>query len=55
MVKELADYKIQLSEGNKENDYKNFLLEELTELNLDEFDLEDIQNQLSRQENAKPL
>ena len=55
MVKELADYKIQLSEGNKENDYKNFLLEELTELNLDEFDLEDIQNQLSRQENAETI
>jgi len=55
LVKELADYKIQLSEGNKENDYKNFLLEELTELNLDEFDLEDIQNQLSRQENAETI
>ena len=55
LVKELADHKIQLSEGNKENDYKNFLLEELTELNLDEFDLEDIQNQLSRQENAETI
>ena len=55
LVKELADYKIQLSEGNKENDYKNFLLEELTELNLDEFDLGDIQNQLSRQENAETI
>ena len=55
LVKELADFKIQLSEGNKENDYKNFLLEELTELNLDEFDLEDIQNQLSRQENAETI
>ena len=55
LVKELADYKIQLSEGNKENDYKNFLLEELTELNLDEIDLEDIQNQLSRQENAETI
>ena len=55
LVKELADYKIQLSEGNKENDFKNFLLEELTELNLDEFDLEDIQNQLSRQENAETI
>ncbi len=55
LVKELENFKNQLSEGNKENDYKNFLLAELTELNLDEFDLEDIQNQLSRQENAETI
>lgn len=55
LVKELENLKNQLSEGNKESDYKNFLLAELTELNLDEFDLEEIQNQLSRQENAETI
>ena len=55
LTKELENYKIQLSEGNKENDYKNFLLAELTEINLDEFDLEDVQNQLCRQENAETI
>src|SRR5690606_33412642 len=35
LVKELENLKNQLSEGNKESDYKNFLLAELTELNLD--------------------
>ncbi len=55
LVKELENHKNQLSEGNKENDYKTFLLAELTELNLDEINLEDIQNQLSKQENAETI
>lgn len=55
LVKELDEYKKQLSEGNKESDYKGFLLEELLEVNLDEFDLEDVQNQLSKQENAETI
>lgn len=48
----LKKLKIQLSESNKESDYKEFLLNELEELKLDDVDFEDIQNQLSIQENA---
>lgn len=55
LVRELEQYKKQLSEGNKENGYKVFLLEELLEVNLDVFDLEDVQNQLSKQENAETI
>ncbi|ROI07978.1 DNA repair protein RecN [Chryseobacterium sp. H3056] len=53
--KELDIFKNQLAEGNKENDYKTFLLTELNEINLDEFDLEEVQNQLSKQENAEAI
>ena len=53
--KELDIFKNQLAEGNKENDYKTFLLTELNEINLDEFDLEEVQNQLSKQENAETI
>ncbi|MGA9213671.1 DNA repair protein RecN [Kaistella sp.] len=55
LAKELEDHKKKLSEGNKESDYKVFLLEELLEVNLDEFDLEEVQNQLSKQENAETI
>ena len=55
LVKELENYKTQLSEGNKESDYKIFLLEELLEVNLDLFDLEDVQSRLSQQENAETI
>ena len=55
LVKELEHYKTQLSEGNKESDYKIFLLEELLEVNLDLFDLEDFQSRLSQQENAETI
>lgn len=48
----LKKLKTQLSETNKESDYKEFLLNELEELKLDDVDYEDIQNQLSVQENA---
>lgn len=48
----LKKLKTQLSEANKESDYKEFLLNELEELKLDDVDYEDIQNQLSIQENA---
>ncbi|AZA81162.1 DNA repair protein RecN [Chryseobacterium lactis] len=48
----LKKLKTQLSETNKESDYKEFLLNELEELKLDDIDFEDIQNQLSIQENA---
>ena len=52
LEKELEKLKKQLSEGNKESDYKEFLLNELLETNLDETDLEDLQSKLSTQENA---
>lgn len=52
LEKELEKLKKQLSEGNKESDYKEFLLNELLEANLDETDLEDLQSKLSTQENA---
>lgn len=50
--KNLQNLKNQLAEGNKEADYKNFLLSELQEINLDETDFEDLQTKLSTQENA---
>ncbi|WP_353148124.1 AAA family ATPase [Chryseobacterium sp.] len=48
----LKKLQVQLSEVNKESDYKEFLLNELEELKLDDVDHEDVQNQLSIQENA---
>lgn len=48
----LKKLKTQLSESTKESDYKEFLLNELEELKLDDVDFEDVQNQLSIQENA---
>lgn len=50
--KNLQSLKNQLAEGNKEADYKNFLLSELQEINLDETDFDDLQTKLSTQENA---
>lgn len=52
LQKELDKLKEKLSEGNKESDYKLFLLSELQEANLDEMNLEDLQAKLSMQENA---
>lgn len=48
----LKKLKTQLSETTKESDYKEFLLNELEELKLDDVDFEEVQNQLSIQENA---
>ncbi len=48
----LQGYKLKLSEGNKEADYKQFLLNELNESSLDEVDWEDLLNQHKKQENA---
>ncbi len=53
--KELEIQKNQLIEGNKEQDYRSFLLNELEAENLDEVDLEDLQEQLRRQENADAI
>jgi len=49
---QLKKLRTQLSDANKESDYKSFLLNELEELHLDDVDFEDLQNQLSIQENA---
>lgn len=52
---QLKKYKTQLSENNKESDYKSFLLNELEEIELDNIDFEELQNQLSVQENAEMI
>ncbi|KIC62449.1 DNA repair protein RecN [Chryseobacterium taiwanense] len=52
---QLKKLQTQLSENNKESDYKEFLLNELEELKLDDVDYEDLQNQLSIQENAEMI
>ena len=53
--KDIDQLKKTLSESNKESDYKNFLLTELEEANLDQIDFSDLQNQLSIQENAEKI
>ena len=53
--KDIDQLKKILSESNKEFDYKNFLLTELEEANLDQIDFSDLQNQLSIQENADQI
>lgn len=50
--REIEQLKSALAENNKESDYKNFLLSELEEMQLDDLDFEEIQNQLNIQENA---
>jgi len=50
--REIEQLKSALAENNKESDYKNFLLTELEEMQLDDLDFEEIQNQLNTQENA---
>lgn len=52
---QLKKLQTQLSESNKESDYKTFLLNELVDLYLDEVDYDDLQNQLSIQENAEMI
>ncbi|RQP08196.1 MAG: DNA repair protein RecN [Chryseobacterium sp.] len=52
LKQELAKIRVLLAEGNKEADYKNFLLTELTDANLDELDFAEMQSQLAVQENA---
>jgi len=49
---QLKKSQTQLSENTKESDYKQFLLSELEELKMDDVNYEDLQNQLSVQENA---
>lgn len=52
---QLKKLQAQLSENTKESDYKQFLLNELEELKLDDIDYGDLQNQLSIQENAEMI
>lgn len=49
--KEVEKLKNQLSEGNKESDYKQFLLEELETANLENVNYELLQSQISLAEN----
>ena len=53
--KYLDQLKAKLAEGNKDGEYKAYLLNELVELDLDIVNLEEIQNQLSFQENAEGI
>lgn len=55
LKRELADLQNRLLEGNKDSEYKNFLLSELLEANLDETNLDDLQSRLSLQENAESI
>ena len=55
LVRQLQSLQNQLAEGNKESDYRNFLLNELVEANLDDIDLEELQSQVKRQENAETI
>lgn len=52
---QLKKLQIQLSENNKESDYRLFLLNELEDLKLDDIDYEELQSQLSIQENAEMI
>ncbi|PZU91647.1 MAG: DNA repair protein RecN [Chryseobacterium sp.] len=53
--REIGQLRSDLAENNKESDYKNFLLAELEELQLDDLDYGEIQNQLGIQENAEQI
>ena len=53
--KELDKLKNQLSEGNKETDYKQFLLDELEAANLENVDYELLQSQISLAENKDTI
>lgn len=55
LQRKLDQLKNQLAEGNKDGEYKKFLLNELEELELDMVDLEDIQSQLSLHENSETI
>lgn len=50
--KELIELQDQFANANKESDYKNFLLNELEEAQLDDLDFLQLQEQLSTQENS---
>lgn len=51
--KSLNQLKKQLDEGNKDSDYKKFLLDELLTADLDNLNLEEMESQLALYENAE--
>ena len=55
LKRQLSQLENQLSEGNKESDYKKFLLSELEEADLDHLNWEDLQSQVSTFENAESI
>lgn len=55
LKKEVEKLKNQLSEGNKESDYKQFLLEELEAANLENVNFELLQSQISLAENKETI
>lgn len=55
LQKELNLSETQLAEGYKESDYKAFLLNELEAVDLENLNLEELQEQLSTQENAEAI
>ena len=55
LISDLLKLKELRANGNKEADYKAYLLEELHQVDLDLIDLERLQSQLSLQENAETI
>jgi DNA repair protein RecN (Recombination protein N) len=55
LKKQLENLKKQLEEGNKDADYKAFLLEELQQADLDNLNFEDLESQLVFAENAESI
>lgn len=55
LKKQLAELENQLNEGNKDSDYKQYLLNELEEAQLDDLDLDAVQQELSSQENVEHI
>lgn len=53
--REIEQLKSALAENNKESDYKNFLLAELEEAQLENIDFQELQNLLNTQENAEQI
>jgi len=53
--REIEQLKSTLADNNKESDYKNFLLAELEETQLENIDFEELQKQLNTQENAEQI
>ncbi|QHN64928.1 DNA repair protein RecN [Bergeyella cardium] len=55
LKKQLAELENQLNEGNKDSDYKQYLLNELEEAQLDDLDLDAVQQELYSQENVEHI
>lgn len=51
----LNQYRADLAEGNREADYRKFLLNELEEAALDDLDMDELQDRLATQENAEAI